>query len=208
MPSLKRVVDVVLAAGLLVLLAPLGIGIALAIWWEDGRPVLFVQTRCGQGGAPFSMLKFRSLRHGPKDPTRPADHTTRVGRVLRRWALDEMPQLWNVLCGDMSLVGPRPALPRQVDAYGLKERERLRVRPGLTGWAQVHGRNALSWPERIDLDRWYVENRSLTLDLSILLQTPLVLLRGTGVNGPQGRNASFGDPPDLSSPKSNVPPPS
>ena len=187
----KRVLDVVGASVLLVGMAPLFGLIAACIWLDDGRPLFFVQTRAGWQGRPFRVLKFRTLTHEPGDPTRPAAHTTRVGGLLRRWALDELPQLWNVLCGEMSLVGPRPALPEQVDQYGPHERRRLRVRPGLTGWAQIHGRNALSWPERIELDVWYVRNRSLWLDLQILLRTPIVLLRGVGVNGPDGKNPSF-----------------
>jgi lipopolysaccharide/colanic/teichoic acid biosynthesis glycosyltransferase len=190
-PRWKRVLDVTGAAVGLVAAVPLGAVIAAAIWLEDGRPLFFTQTRCGKDGARFSLHKFRSLSTGPKDRRRPGDHATRVGRVLRRWGLDELPQLWNVLCGDMSLVGPRPVPPHQVEAYGDYERIRLRVRPGLTGWAQIHGRNALSWPERIERDVWYVRHRSLALDLRILLRTPAVLLRGTGTYGPDGRNPSF-----------------
>lgn len=190
----KRGLDVVGAALLLVVLAPLLGLVALGIWLDDGRPVFFTQTRVGQGGAPFRLWKFRTLTTGPKDPTRPADHTTRLGAVLRRWALDELPQLWNVLRGEMSLVGPRPTLPDQVQHYGPHERIRLRVRPGLTGWAQIHGRNALSWPARIDLDVWYVRNWSLALDLRILARTPGALLSGTGVDGPGQRNPAFTAP--------------
>jgi lipopolysaccharide/colanic/teichoic acid biosynthesis glycosyltransferase len=193
----KRVLDLAGASLLGVGLAPVLGAAALAIWLEDGRPILFTQVRAGQHGAPFRVVKFRTLETGPKDPTRPAAYATRVGAVLRRWAIDELPQLWNVLRGEMSLVGPRPAPMHQVERYGAHERRRLAVRPGLTGWAQVQGRNALSWPERIEHDRWYVRHRSLGLDLRILLRTPLVLIRGTGVYGPEGNNPSFsssGDP--------------
>ena len=190
-PSTKRALDLVGASLLLLGLAPLLGLVALCIWLDDGRPLLFTQARAGCQGEPFRIFKFRTLTHEPDDPTRPSAYTTRIGDVLRRWALDELPQLWNVLRGEMSLVGPRPTLPEQVEQYGPHERTRLRVPPGLTGWAQIHGRNALSWPERIDLDVWYVQNRSFLLDLQILLRTPVVLIRGTGVEGPDEQNPSF-----------------
>lgn len=189
--AIKRAFDLVGASLLLGGLSPVLGLVALWIWLDDGRPLLFTQTRVGCGGASFPLVKFRTLTHAPTDPTRPSAHTTRIGGLLRRWALDELPQLWNVLRGEMSLVGPRPTVPRQVEQYGPYERTRLQVPPGITGWAQIHGRNALSWPERIDLDVWYVRNRSLGLDLQILLRTPLVLIRGTGVYGPGGKNSSF-----------------
>ena len=195
-PVAKRLLDLLGASLLLLLFAPLLGMVALAIWGIDGRPVLFTQVRAGRGGAPFRLVKFRTLEPGPKDPTRPAAHTTRLGGPLRRWAIDELPQLWNVLRGEMSLVGPRPVPLSQAERYGPRERRRLRVRPGITGRAQVQGRNALSWPERIEHDRWYVRHRSLWIDLRILARTPLILLRGTGVYGPDGRTPSFSSPPD------------
>ena len=187
----KRLIDVVGAALLLVLGLPGLLLLAVMIAVESGRPVFFRQTRIGRGGVAFEILKFRSLAPIPHDPGNPAGHVTRVGRLMRRWGLDELPQLWNIVRGEMSLVGPRPMLPEQVDAFGAFERQRLAVRPGLTGWAQIHGRNALSWPERIRLDVWYVEHRSLRLDVYILLKTPLVLLAGEGVYGTDGRNPDF-----------------
>lgn len=187
-PVAKRLFDVVGASLLLVGLSPLLGLVALAIWGTDGRPVFFVQVRAGRDGMPFRLIKFRTLTPGPKDPTRPADHTIQIGGVLRRWAIDELPQLWNVLRGEMSLVGPRPVPLSHVDRYGPRERLRLRVRPGLTGWAQIQGRNALSWPERIELDRQYVRSRTLWLDLYILGCTPGILLSGAGVTGRDGRN--------------------
>ena len=190
-PTTKRALDLVGASLLLLGLAPVFGLVALCIWLDDGNPILFTQTRAGGGGEPFRIFKFRTLTHEPDDPTRPSAHTTQVGGFLRRWALDELPQLWNVLRGEMSLVGPRPTLPEQVAQYDSYERTRLRMPPGITGWAQIHGRNALTWPERIDLDVWYVRNQGLFLDLWILLRTPLVLIRGTGVEGPDGRNPSF-----------------
>ena len=187
----KRILDAAGACILLATLAPVLGLVALCIWLDDGRPLLFTQTRVGVRGEPFRIFKFRTLTHEPADPACPGTHTIRIGDALRRWALDELPQLWNVLRGDMSLVGPRPTLPEQVEQYGPHERRRLRVRPGLTGWAQIHGRNALSWPTRIDLDVWYVRHQGLTLDLYILLHTPLTLVQGIGVTGAGGKNPSF-----------------
>lgn len=188
---LKRTLDVVLGSALLVTTAPLLGLIALAVWVGSGRPVLFVQRRIGRGGRPFDVYKFRTLPPDPHPTGASRAQATWVGAVLRRWGLDELPQLWNVVRGEMSLVGPRPTLPEQVARYGPFERQRLAVRPGLTGWAQIHGRNALSWPERIAFDVWYVHHRSLRLDLRILLRTPRVLFTGTGVYGTAGMNPDF-----------------
>jgi len=158
--------------------------VALLIWLDDGRPILFTQTRAGKKGQPFILLKFRTLATEAKGTSNPSEHTTRVGAFLRRWALDELPQLWNVLRGEMNVVGPRPILPAEAKGYDDRARQRLHVRPGLTGWAQVQGRNQLDWAERVEHDLWYVHNRSLLLDLWILLKTPVVLLSGQGVYGP------------------------
>lgn len=187
----KRILDVAGAALLLLGLSPLLGLVAACIWWADGPPIFFTQARAGRHGSPFRIWKFRTLSTGPKDPTRPSDYTIRGGSTLRRWGIDELPQLWNVLRGDMSLVGPRPPLPEDTEHYNSRERMRLQVRPGITGWAQIHGRNTLSWPERIDHDVWYVRNQSLRLDLYILACTPLILLHGKGVYGSEGRNPSF-----------------
>ena len=188
---LKRLFDVLTAGTLLIAATPfLGL-VAVAVWIDGGRPVFFSQTRSGRHGSPFTLYKLRTLHPDTGLVDAPRDHTTRVGRWLRRWGLDELPQLWNVLRGDMSLVGPRPTLPQQVARYGAFERQRLAVRPGLTGWAQVHGRNAIPWPERIALDVWYVHHRSLWLDLRILLRTPRAVLMGTGVYGRDGINPGF-----------------
>lgn len=189
--TVKRIVDIAGATALLLGLAPVLGLIAACIWWDDGTPVLFKQVRAGQNEEPFQILKFRTLSTERKDPTRPSDYTTRIGSLLRRWGIDELPQLWNVLRGEMSLVGPRPPLPEDVKQYTVRERIRLQVRPGITGWAQIHGRNAIPWPERIDLDIWYVHNRCLRIDLYVLLQTPIILLSGTGVTGPEGRNPTY-----------------
>ena len=189
--SWKSILDRMGAAVALVLLSPLLLGIAGAILLIDGRPVFFTQMRAGRNGTPFRIYKFRTLRVGPKDLQHPKRYLTRTGAFLRHWALDELPQLWNVVRGNMSLVGPRPTLCEQAEAYGSFERKRLRVKPGLTGWAQINGRNALSWPERIELDVWYVEHRSFWLDMRILMRTPRALMQEKGVYGPGGTNDTF-----------------
>ena len=158
---------------------------ALATKLEDRGPVLYRQTRVGQDGVDFDVLKLRTMvvgaeRLGAGFAVDQGDRRiTRVGRILRRTSIDELPQLWNVLRGDMSVIGPRPTLRYQVEQYDQRQRRRLDIRPGLTGWAQVHGRASLPWADRIDLDVWYVENRSPRIDLEILLRTPLALFRGT-----------------------------
>ena len=169
----------------LVLTAPLLGAAALAIKLEDGGPILYRQTRVGKDGAGFDVLKLRTMVVGAETigagfaVDQGDRRITRVGRILRRTSIDELPQLLNILRGDMSVIGPRPTLRYQVDQYDEHQRHRLDVRPGLTGWAQVHGRASLPWAERIELDVWYVENRSPKLDLEILLRTPLALFRGT-----------------------------
>jgi lipopolysaccharide/colanic/teichoic acid biosynthesis glycosyltransferase len=180
-----RALDVTGAALGLALAGPfLGLA-ALATKLEDGGPVLYRQRRVGLGGREFDLLKLRTMVVGAEHQgagwavDRGDPRITRVGRVLRRLSLDELPQLWNVLEGHMSLIGPRPTLAYQVERYTPHQRRRLEVRPGLTGWAQIHGRAALSWDERIDLDVWYVENRSALVDLRILLRTPGALFSGT-----------------------------
>jgi lipopolysaccharide/colanic/teichoic acid biosynthesis glycosyltransferase len=173
-------------AGLgLVLASPALAAAAVAIKLEDRGPVLYRQRRVGLGGEEFQLLKLRTMVVGAEHQgagfavNRGDPRITRVGRLLRRLSLDELPQLWNVVRGDMSLVGPRPTLAYQVERYTPRQLRRLEVKPGLTGWAQVHGRATLPWEERIELDVWYVEHRSAWLDLKILLRTPLALLSGT-----------------------------
>jgi len=182
---MNRVADVLVAGTALVLTSPfLGLA-ALATKLEDRGPVFYRQTRVGKDGKDIDVLKLRSMVVGAEslgagyavdegDP-----RITRVGRILRRTSIDELPQLWNVVRGDMSIIGPRPTLRYQVEQYDEHQRRRLDVRPGLTGWAQVHGRASLPWAERIELDVWYVDHRSPRLDLEILLRTPLALFRGT-----------------------------
>ena len=158
---------------------------ALAIKLEDRGPVFYRQRRVGLHGREFELLKLRTMVVGAEtqgtgfavnegDP-----RITRVGRVLRRLSIDELPQLWNVARGDMSMIGPRPTLAYQVERYTPRQRRRLDVKPGITGWAQIHGRARLPWEERIELDVWYVEHRSPWLDLKILARTPLALFHGT-----------------------------
>jgi lipopolysaccharide/colanic/teichoic acid biosynthesis glycosyltransferase len=182
---LNRPADVSLAGLALAVASPFLALAAAAIKLEDRGPILYRQRRVGRDGEEFELLKLRTMVVGAEtmgkgfavdegDP-----RITRVGRVLRRISLDELPQLWNVVRGDMSVIGPRPTLAYQVESYTLHQRRRLEVRPGITGWAQVHGRATLPWEDRIELDVWYVDNRSPWLDLKILAKTPLALLTGT-----------------------------
>jgi lipopolysaccharide/colanic/teichoic acid biosynthesis glycosyltransferase len=158
---------------------------ALAVKLGDRGPVLFKQTRVGKDGEDFELLKLRTMVVGAETKgagyavDRGDSRITRVGRLLRRTSLDELPQLWNVVRGDMSVIGPRPTLRYQVEKYSERQRKRLDVLPGITGWAQIHGRASLSWDDRIELDVWYVEHRSPLTDVLILLRTPLALLGGT-----------------------------
>jgi lipopolysaccharide/colanic/teichoic acid biosynthesis glycosyltransferase len=181
----NRTADVVVAGAALVVASPLLGLAALAAKLADGGSVLYRQTRVGKDGVDFELLKLRTMVPGAEsigagyavnegDP-----RITTVGRALRRLSLDELPQLWNVIRGEMSVIGPRPTLRYQVERYTERQRRRLDVKPGITGWAQVHGRAALPWEERIELDVWYVENRTPLLDLKILAKTPLALFGGT-----------------------------
>jgi lipopolysaccharide/colanic/teichoic acid biosynthesis glycosyltransferase len=182
-----RALDLVIAGAAAVLGAPVFVAIAIAIRVESRGPIILRQTRVGLGGEDFELLKFRTMvpdAHRLGTGWLIAEHDpriTRVGRFLRRWSLDELPQVFNVLRGDMSIVGPRPTLRYQVDQYTPFQRRRLEVRPGITGWAQVLGRNRLTWPQRIELDVWYVDNRSILLDIRLLLRTLPMLARPTGV---------------------------
>jgi lipopolysaccharide/colanic/teichoic acid biosynthesis glycosyltransferase len=183
----KRAFDVAASAVLLVLLSPLLAGIALLVRWRLGPPVLFRQQRPGRSGEPFTILKFRTMRHAEDKHGRPlpdAERLTPLGRFLRAASLDELPELVNVLKGDMSLVGPRPLLMQYLDRYTPRQARRNEVRPGLTGWAQVKGRNALSWEEKFELDVWYVDNQNFALDLKILWLTLLAVLKREGVSAP------------------------
>ena len=183
--ALNRAADIAIAGTALLVSAPvLGLA-ALAVKLEDGGPVLYRQTRVGRDGTDFELLKLRTMIQDAEkvgagyavdegDP-----RITRAGRLLRKLSLDELPQLWNVIRGEMSVIGPRPTLRYQVERYDERQRRRLEVKPGITGWAQIHGRATLPWAERIELDVWYVEHRSPLVDLRILLRTPLALFGGT-----------------------------
>jgi lipopolysaccharide/colanic/teichoic acid biosynthesis glycosyltransferase len=184
---LRRLVDIVVSASALALLSPVLALAALAVRLESPGPVIYRQRRIGRDGEPFDVLKLRTMVQGAEhvgaglaidagDP-----RVTRVGALLRRTSLDELPNLVNVLRGEMSLIGPRPTLPVQVEQYTPRQRGRLRVKPGITGWAQVNGRASLPWSERIELDLYYIEHRSLALDLRILARTPAMVLGGTGL---------------------------
>ena len=182
---MNRELDVAAAAlGLAAASPVLALG-ALAIKLEDGGPILYRQRRVGLNGKEFELLKLRTMdvgaeQKGARLAVNEGDpRITRIGRLLRRLSIDEVPQLWNVLRGDMSLIGPRPTLAYQVERYTPRQRRRLEVKPGITGWAQIHGRARLPWDDRIELDVWYVENRSPWVDLKILARTPLALLAGT-----------------------------
>lgn len=181
----KRLFDVVVAGtALLVLLLPLVI-LSLLVRRRLGSPIFFRQVRPGLGGHPFEMLKFRTMTDerdagGALKPD--SERLTAFGRWLRATSLDELPELWNVLRGDMSLVGPRPLLMQYLPLYSPRQARRHEVRPGITGWAQVNGRNALTWPQKFELDVWYVENRSFWLDLRILWMTVMSVLRREGIS--------------------------
>ena len=183
----RRVLDLVLAGALLLVTSPLLALAAIAIRLESRGPVFYRQLRVGRGGEPFELWKLRTMVPGAEamgagiyvvegDP-----RITRVGRMLRRFSLDELPNLVNVLRGEMAIVGPRPTVQEQVDRYTDRQRRRLEVKPGITGWAQINGRTSLPWPERIELDVWYVEHRSLRLDLRILARTARMLATGHGL---------------------------
>jgi lipopolysaccharide/colanic/teichoic acid biosynthesis glycosyltransferase len=184
---IRRLFDVVVSVAAIALSSPVLLAAVVAIKLESRGAAFYRQRRSGLRGAPFEMLKLRTMVDG-------AEHVgaglavdagdsriTRVGALLRRTSLDELPNLVNVLRGEMSLIGPRPTLPAQVAQYSARQRERLAVKPGITGWAQVNGRASLPWSERIELDLYYVEHRSLTLDVQILLRTPALVLAGSGL---------------------------
>ena len=196
--AIKRGLDIVFSVvGLIVLAVPLGL-IGLAIKLDSRGPVLFRHPRVGRDGRSFVPLKYRTMVEGAMDQglgttvSESDQRVTRVGGFLRRWALDELPQLWNVLKGQMSLVGPRPTFAYQVDLYDDYQRRRLEIRPGITGWAQINGRNAIDWPKRIELDVWYVDNATLWLDVKILIRTLwLAFVVRQGLYGRDGVNPDF-----------------
>jgi lipopolysaccharide/colanic/teichoic acid biosynthesis glycosyltransferase len=184
---IRRALDVLVSALALALSSPLLLAAMLAIRLESPGPVIYRQRRAGRGGRPFDVLKLRTMVDGAEHigaglaVNANDSRITRVGAFLRRSSLDELPNLLNVLRGEMTLIGPRPTLPAQVEQYTERQRGRLAVKPGITGWAQVNGRASLPWSERIELDLYYVEHRSLSLDLRILLRTPAMVLGGSGL---------------------------
>ena len=179
----KRGLDVTVSAVGLVVSAPVQVVTAGVVLVAHGRPVLFRQPRPGKDGVVFELVKFRTMRHPDATHITDADRLTSVGRFLRSTSLDELPTLWNVLKGDMSLVGPRPLLVEYLPRYSPQQARRHEVRPGVTGLAQVSGRNGLSWEDKFALDVEYVEQRSLVLDLTILVRTVRSVLRRQGING-------------------------
>ena len=186
---MKRLFDLVVAAAILVLASPLLAAVALLIWKNLGRPIFFTQERAGRDGRPFRMVKFRTMRNAVDDKGKPLpddQRLTRFGQLLRSTSLDELPELINVVRGDMSLVGPRPLLMQYLPLYSAQQARRHQVLPGVTGWAQVNGRNALSWEEKFALDTWYVDNRSFLVDLRILAMTARKVVSREGVSAEHG----------------------
>jgi sugar transferase EpsL len=182
---LKRLIDIGLSGLLLVVLSPALAICGVLVAMDMGRPVLFTQRRAGLGGSPFQVFKFRTMT-APGDRLHEEARLTKLGRALRSVSLDELPQLWNVLKGDMSFVGPRPLPIAYLPRYTPQEAARHNVKPGLTGWAQVNGRNAISWEEKFAMDIWYVEHASLVLDFKIMLMTAAKILRVTRVDAAEG----------------------
>ena len=188
----KRLMDLLVSGLVLLVTFPLFAITAIAIKLDDGGPVFYVQDRVGKDGKIFRCYKFRTMVVGAENKglglqvAQDDSRITRVGRFLRHWTLDEFPQLINVLKGEMSIVGPRPGLPHQAALYTPRQRRRLEVKPGMAGWAWIHGRNNLSWAERIELDLWYVDHWSLRLDFYILLKAFLILLNREGLYGVDG----------------------
>jgi lipopolysaccharide/colanic/teichoic acid biosynthesis glycosyltransferase len=184
---MSRALDLLLAGVALVIASPILLAAAIALKLESRGPLVYRQLRVGKDGKPFELLKLRTMVPGAEAMgagiyvLEGDARITRVGRLLRRFSLDELPNLVNVLRGELALVGPRPTIQEQVDRYTDRQRRRLEVKPGITGWAQVNGRASLPWPERIELDVWYVDNRSLWLDVRILARTAWMLLTGRGL---------------------------
>jgi undecaprenyl phosphate N,N'-diacetylbacillosamine 1-phosphate transferase len=198
---IKDYLDFIGALMGLILLSPIIFLIGFLIRIDTPGPIFFRQERIGRNGKPFRSYKFRSMVDKATtmglglNVSVNDDRITRVGKFLRNSSLDELPQLFNVLKGEMSLVGPRPTLGYQVEAYNATQRRRLKVKPGITGWAQINGRNAIPWEDRIKFDVWYVDNWSLWLDFKILRRTLKTVLKEEGLYGPEGVNYDFGLPP-------------
>jgi len=182
---MKRVFDILVSALALVVLAPVLLLVSMIVRWQLGSPVFFRQLRPGLNGAPFQLVKFRTMIAAQDTGGKPlpdSERLTAFGRFLRSTSLDELPELWNVLKGEMSLVGPRPLLMEYLPLYSTFQARRHEVRPGITGWAQINGRNAISWPEKFALDVWYVDNRSFWLDIRILALTFVRVLKRSDIS--------------------------
>lgn len=182
---MKRIFDLLIASFALIVFSPLLLTLMLLVRWKIGSPVFFRQQRTGRYGIPFRLIKFRTMtdecdEYGSLLPDK--ERMTRLGRYLRAFSLDELPELWNVLRGDMSLVGPRPLYIEYLPLYSAEQARRHEVRPGITGWAQINGRNRTDWPERLRMDVWYVDSHSLWLDMKILLLTIAKVLRREGIS--------------------------
>ena len=202
----KRILDLALTVPFLLILLPIALLVGASVGIFLGHPILFVQRRPGRNQEPFLLMKFRTMIGGKQNTTKPQpdiERLTRFGKLLRSTSLDEIPELMNILKGDMSLVGPRPLLMQYLDRYTLRQRRRHEVLPGITGWAQVNGRNSLPWEERFELDGWYVDHCSLSLDVKILLKTIWTTLKREGITesghptmtefmGVDGRSAARG----------------
>jgi len=203
----KRLFDLTAASAALVLLAPLFLIVAAAVRVAIGSPVLFRQVRPGLGGRPFELVKFRTMTDARRDGRLigDAERMTRFGRFLRSTSLDEIPELWNVVRGDMSLVGPRPLLMHYLDHYTPEQARRHDVRPGITGWTQVKGRNALGWPDKFALDVWYVDNRSFRLDLKILVMSLGQVLGRQGITAEGAATAPYFAEPSAAARDENPP---
>ncbi|WP_340249697.1 sugar transferase [Sulfitobacter pontiacus] len=182
---MKRIFDLLGSSVGLVLFSPILLAVSLLIWRQMGRPITFRQVRPGLNGKGFEMIKFRTMRNAVDkkgDVLPDSERLTSLGRFLRASSLDELPELWNVLKGDMSLVGPRPLLMEYLPIYSIEQARRHQIRPGVTGWAQINGRNAISWEEKFELDVWYVDNRTLWLDLKIIWLTTRKVFKREGIS--------------------------
>lgn len=186
-PLIKRLFDIIVSALVLVILSPLLLAVGLIIYITHGKPVLFLHTRPGLGGKPFNLVKFRSMKniHDEDGVLLPdAERITKFGHFIRRTSIDELPEIYNVLRGDMSLVGPRPLLMQYLARYSPEQRRRHDILPGITGWAQVNGRNAITWDEKFDFDLWYIDHWSFWLDIKILFMTLFKVFKREGISQP------------------------
>lgn len=186
-PFIKRWMDIILSTIILFVLSPLILFVGIIIWFSDGRPIFFLHERPGINGEPFKLIKFRSMKNAKDDGGNllpDGDRITRFGQFLRKTSIDELPEFINVLCGDMSLVGPRPLLMQYLSRYSEEQFRRHAVLPGVTGWAQVNGRNAISWEEKFKLDLWYIDHWSIWLDIKILFMTIWKVISGEGISQP------------------------